>query len=37
MDNKQVPITPYQRFIESLVHAMIIVVLLGILLKILVF
>jgi hypothetical protein len=37
MDPKKVPLTPYQRMIETLVHAMIIVTLLGIFLKILLF
>jgi hypothetical protein len=31
------PLTPYQRMVETLAHAMIIVTLLGILLKVLVF
>jgi hypothetical protein len=37
MDNKKIPLTPYQQAIEMLVHAMIIVLLLGVFLKILVF
>jgi hypothetical protein len=37
MDNKQVPLTPYQQWIERVMHAFIVVTLLGILLKVLVF
>lgn len=37
MDPKKVPLTPYQRIIENMMHLFLIVVLLGILLKVLIF
>ena len=37
MDPKKVPLSPYQKGIELLVHAIIIITVLGIFLKILVF